>query len=386
VAPYPADHDESAARPAQRLLTRAIVLLAVVAVAGELVAAARAVRPEQRSTFSAAVRPPAAGPIREPAAAAARDRPAPAARITLAFAGDVHFAGRVAGLLHDPATALGPVGAVLSRADLAMVNLETAITERGAAEPKEFTFRAPASAFDALRAAGVDVATMANNHGADYGATGLADSLAAIAAAKFPVVGLGADADAAYAPWLRTVGGHRVAILAASQIRDHTMSAWTAGPDSAGIASAYSDRLVAAVRAARKAAEIVVVYLHWGVEGQGCPSGEQRRLAADLAAAGADAVVGTHAHLLLGGGYLGRTYVAYGLGNFLWWRDNAFSNDTGVLTLTFRGRQVESSTLVPARIGAAGRPVPATGAAAARISRKWDGLRSCTSLSERATG
>lgn len=328
---------------------------------------------------------PTAAPVPERAAASApRPTPSPpAALITLAFAGDVHFAGRIRSRLDDPATAFGQAAAALRAADLTMVNLETAITERGAEEPKTFTFRAPASAFTALRAAGVDVATMANNHAADFGPAGLADTLAATA--RFPVVGIGPTAAVAYAPHYATVRGHRVALLAASQIRDRTLSAWSATDTGPGIASAYDDRLVAAVRAARGRAEVVVVYLHWGVEGQGCPSGEQRTLAARLAGAGADAVVGTHAHQLQGAGYLGRTFVAYGLGNYLWWRNAAFSDDTGVLRLTLRGRQVVRSALAPARIDERGVPVPATGGTAERIARKWAGLAGCTGLTAEPT-
>jgi poly-gamma-glutamate capsule biosynthesis protein CapA/YwtB (metallophosphatase superfamily) len=325
-----------------------------------------------------------AAPAPEPATTPAPTTSPPAALITLAFAGDVHFAGRVRTRLTDPATAFGPAATALRGADLTMVNLETAITERGTAEPKEFTFRAPASAFTALRAAGVDVATMANNHAADFGAVGLRDTLAATA--RFPVIGIGATARQAYAPYYADVRGHRVALLAASQIRDRTLSAWSATDTGPGIASAYDDRLVAAVRAARAEAEIVVVYLHWGIEGQGCPSGEQRTLAARLAAAGADAVVGTHAHQLIGAGYLGRTYVAYGLGNYLWWRNNAFSDDTGVLRLTLRGRQVVRADLAPARIDGRGVPVPATGDTAARIARKWVALVGCTGLAGQPAG
>ena len=326
---------------------------------------------------------------RNPTTAPVAERPAPttsppAARITLAFAGDVHFAERTATrLAADPATAFGDAAPALRAADLTMVNLETAVTERGSPEPKEFHFRTPATAFAALRAAGVDVATMANNHAADYGSVGLTDTLTAIRSTGFPTIGIGADAARAYAPYLVTVRGHRVALLAASQIRDRTLTAWSAGAASAGIASAYDDRLVAAVRAARARAEIVVVYLHWGVEGQGCPSGDQRALAARLAAAGADAVVGTHAHLLLGAGWLGPAYVAYGLGNYLWWRNSAYSDDTGVLRLTFAGRRVVAAALAPARIDTRGVPVPATGDTAARIQRKWADLVGCTGLAAR---
>jgi poly-gamma-glutamate synthesis protein (capsule biosynthesis protein) len=292
----------------------------------------------------------------------------------------VHFTDRTAPLLANPATALGPISATLSKADLTMVNLETAITQRGTPESKQFTFRAPPTALTALRAAGVDIATMANNHAVDYGPLGLQDSLGAIATTRFPVVGIGRNATQAYAPWYGIVRGRWVAVLAASQIQDRTLSAYTATDTSPGIASAFSPRLIAAVRAAHQRAQVVVVYLHWGQEGYACPLGVQRQLAAILARNGADVIVGTHAHLLLGGGWLGSTYVAYGLGNYVWWRDNAFSNDTGVLTVTVRGRQAVAANLTPAHIDQRGLPVPVVGADGARVLSTWDKVRGCSGL------
>ena len=364
------------------MVTVLVAVASVAMVVVGLVTASRAIRPAARPVLSGA----------PPTGQAAATTPAPttsppAALITLAFAGDVHFEDRVATrLAADPATVFGEAASALRGADLTMANLETAVTERGAAEPKSFTFRAPASAFTALKAAGVDVVTMANNHAADFGAAGLRDTLAAVAGTGFPTVGIGVDAARAYAPHYVDVKGHRVALLGASQVRDRTLAAWSAGDGTPGIASAYDDRLVTAVREARERAEVVVVYLHWGIEGQDCPSPEMRTLAARLAAAGADAVVGTHAHLLLGGGWLDGAYVAYGLGNYLWWRDAAYSNDTGVLRLTFRGRQVVAAALNPARIDERGVPVPVTGETAGRIRADFDRLRPCTGLASAPAG
>ena len=310
----------------------------------------------------------------------------PAGQVTFAFAGDVHFAGRTAGRAGIGAGVLGPISRTLAAADIGMVNLETAITERGTEEPKQYHFRAPATALDSLRAAGLDVVTMANNHAVDYGPVGLQDTLSAIATHRLPVIGVGANAARAYAPWYATVRGTRIAIIAASQVHDRTMAAWTAGDTTPGIASATSPRLLASVREARRQAAIVVVYLHWGTEGNACPNSEQRAVAQALSDAGADAVVGTHAHLLLGAGWLGHTYVDYGLGNFLWWLDNAYSNDTGVLTLTFHNRTVVRSTFTPAEIDPAGVPQPATGAIAARVLAKLEQARRCAGLAATATG
>ena len=154
-------------------------------------------------------------------------------------------------------------------------------------------------------AAGVDVASMANNHAADYGEAGVRDSLPRSRASPVPVIGFGATAAAAYAPLHRTVNGVDVAIFAASQVRDHTLNAWTATADTPGIASAFDPALVKGVRAAAAAGATVVVFLHWGTEYEQCPDGDQVQLADELAAAGATAVIGTHAHVLQGAGWRG---------------------------------------------------------------------------------
>ncbi|MGR6319906.1 CapA family protein [Micromonospora soli] len=320
---------------------------------------------------------PAAAPNRAAPAAS----PSHPAEITLAFAGDVHFADRTADLLADPPTAFGSISSTLSAADLAMVNLETAVTTRGAPEPKEFHFRAPATAYDAVKAAGVDVVSIANNHALDYGRTGLADTVAAARAAGMATVGAGADAAAAYTPWITEVRGTRIAVLGFSQVAE-LWSEWRATDTRAGIAMTREmPRAVAAVRAARRQASVVVVYVHWGTEGDDCPPAEARAFAGEMAEAGATMVVGTHAHLLLGDGWLGRTFVQYGLGNFLWWRDDAYSNDTGVLRVTLHGSAISKTELVPATISrSTGRPELAGGEDAARIRREYADLRACTGL------
>lgn len=309
--------------------------------------------------------------------------PPPDGPATIAFAGDVHDEGRLEPRFQQPATALEPVAPLLAGADVAMVNLETAVTERGTAEVKNYTFRTPPRVFDALRAAGVDVVSMANNHAVDFGPQGLADTLAAARQKRFPVVGLGADDASAYAPWITTANGERIAVLAATQVGDETVANYSAGPGRAGVASAFdTERLVRAVRDARARAGTVVVYLHWGTEGEGCPSQRQQDLAAELAAAGADVLVGTHAHRLQGHGWLGGTYVAYGLGNFVWYSSNSPTADTtGVLTLTVGDGRVLQADFVPARIGGDGLPRALTGAEAEQVRADLAGLRDCAGLS-----
>ncbi|REE97554.1 CapA family protein [Thermomonospora umbrina] len=311
--------------------------------------------------------------------------------LTVAFGGDVHFEGRLRTRLDTaPDTALGPIARTLSAADLSMINLETAITAGGAPAPKQFVFRAPPTAFRALRGAGVDVVTMANNHGMDYGETGLRDSIAAGRQAGFPIVGIGNNAAEAYRPWTTTVKGNRVAVIGATQVLDDNLiQAWTATDAKAGLASAKdAPRLVRAVQEARKDADIVIVNLHWGQELNTCATDVQKQLADQLVTAGADAVVGSHAHVLQAGGYLKGKYVHYGLGNFVFYNSSARTAPTGVLTLTFKagggakGAEVSRADWTPALI-TDGIPQPLTGAAAQQARTAWEGLRSCSNVTAR---
>jgi poly-gamma-glutamate capsule biosynthesis protein CapA/YwtB (metallophosphatase superfamily) len=307
--------------------------------------------------------------------------PAATGQVALAFAGDVHFAERTTALLGDPATAFGPVTSVFEATDLTVVNLETAVTTRGTAEPKKYLFRAPPSAYQAIRSAGVDAVSLANNHALDYGRTGLSDSLAHAESTGLPTFGAGADAAAAWAPWITEINQTRLAFIGISQVHE-LESSWVATASRPGVAHARdAERSASAVREAKKQADFVVVFMHWGREGSDCPTGEMRTFAGLLADAGADLIVGTHAHLLLGDGWLGETFVAYGLGNFLWWWNDAYSNDTGVLRVTLRDKKIAHTELVPAYISReTGQPIPATGAEAERITTKYASLRDCTGL------
>ena len=158
--------------------------------------------PDAHASFASG-RPAASGGASTGAAPTTGSSSGPSAPtdITLEFAGDVHFVARTANLLNDPTTAFGPsITPLLSAADVTTLNLETAVTDRGTPQPKTFHFRTTPSAFDAVRAAGVDAVTIANNHILDYGRIGLADTLAAAKAKDFPVYGAGLNAERRVGP------------------------------------------------------------------------------------------------------------------------------------------------------------------------------------------
>ena len=315
--------------------------------------------------------------------------------ITLAFAGDVHFEAHLARLLASPRGALGPIAGTLRGADVAMLNLESAITERGRRDPKEledadnrYHFRTSPRALDVLADAGVDVVSVANNHVGDFGRVGLLDTLAAARDAEVEVIGVGRDAAEAFTPYRVTEDGIDLAFLAADSVfREGGSAVWAAGPGTAGLAAAREARpgaLLEAVRAAAEVDDVVVVYLHWGREHQACPTQKQRLLGRQLAEAGADVVVGSHSHVLGGAGWSGDTYVGYGLGNFVWYHDR--QPETGVLSLRVDRDGVVDDAWTPARIAAGGRPRPLSGPARGAAVNRWADLQRCTGLAAERGG
>jgi poly-gamma-glutamate synthesis protein (capsule biosynthesis protein) len=357
--------------------------------------------PETAATPAANPAPPVVGtadtatsPAATPTTSLTEDSP-----ITLAFGGDVHFEGQLAQLVATP-DGLNALQPALGKADVAMVNLETAITDRGVEQPKIYHFRTTPNALITLQHAGIDAVSMANNHAVDYGPDGLADTLAAQASSPIPVVGIGANAAKAFTPAVFRVRGTMVAVIASTQINDYTVHTFPATETKPGVAGNLDNtRLLRAVQKAREAYDVVVVFLHWGSDYTSCPDDAQTATATALAAAGVDVVVGGHAHRVQGAGWLGRTYVDYGLGNFVWLNTRGpVDAVSGVLTVSVdpgRARQlrgtdvgarrakptvVTGATWTPLLIDDDGVPRPPAPGAAANQLAAWDDARSCARL------
>ncbi len=239
--------------------------------------------------------------------------------------------------------------------DLTVVNLECPVSDRGSPVPKDFTFRCDPAALPAAKAAGVDVANLANNHSGDFGPAALLDSVARLRDAGIAPVGVGADVRAAAEPVVVERNGWRVAVLGFGGVVP--AADWLAGPRRPGMASGDDTAaMTAAVRAASERADLVFVTVHWGVELDTRPRPDDVVRAHALVDAGADGIFGHHAHRLQPLDTHGGRPIAWGLGNFVWPTLSDAGSRSAVASVVVEPDGAVRGCLLPVRITSPGHP------------------------------
>jgi poly-gamma-glutamate capsule biosynthesis protein CapA/YwtB (metallophosphatase superfamily) len=259
---------------------------------------------------------------------------------TLALLGDTMLGRGVANELdRRPAESLvsDEVARLAAGADLTILNLECAISDRGQPWPepgKRFFFRAPPAAVQTLRHLGVDCVTCANNHALDFGRVALHDTLCYLDEAGIAHVGAGGDLAAARAPAILTADGLRVGVLG---FTDHPAD-FAATPNLAGVAYADlrtgpPDWVLNAIGVLRECCDIVVATPHWGPNMTSAPLRYVQAAGDALLTAGATLVAGHSAHVFHPIARVGSVAILYDLGDFIddYATDPVLRNDLGVL-------------------------------------------------------
>ena len=241
------------------------------------------------------------------------------------------------------------------RDDLTVVNVECPVTDEGTQLSKEFSFHGTAAALPAMRDAGVEVGSLANNHAYDRGPDGVVDSRRNLEAAGIAAVGAGKDQEQALEPAMFELDGWTVAVLGFDEVLDPLDA--VAGPHKPGTAAGHDFSLmVHAVKDAAERADIVVVMIHWGVELDTQPRDYQVEEGHRLIDAGADMIFGAHPHRLQPMSVFHGRPIFWSLGNFVWPNFSSAGSTTAVaeVTVTPKGRVI--GAMLPAYITAPGHP------------------------------
>ena len=243
-----------------------------------------------------------------------------AEEIHLAFGGDVYLSDHVLKAYQQ-----GGIGGVLGEslrrqaeaADLFMVNEEFPFSLRGEPAPdKQYTFRLPPDKVSLFQEMGIDLVTLANNHGLDYGREALLDSLETLDGAGIAWVGAGENLDQAKAMKTFEIKGKTLGFLGATRVIP--VADWAASSSRPGMLSAYDPSLLLEeIRKGKENCDFLVVYLHWGLEQKEMPEEYQRQMGRQCIEAGADLVIGSHPHVLQGLEYYQGKPIVYSLGNYV---------------------------------------------------------------------
>jgi poly-gamma-glutamate capsule biosynthesis protein CapA/YwtB (metallophosphatase superfamily) len=282
----------------------------------------------------------------------------------LAAVGDLMMARRIGERIEngDPIYPFELVFDELSAADITVGNLECALGEQGAPVDKGYTFHAPPGAARSFAIAGFDLLSLANNHAMDYGPDALLEAISLLQTNHVQTVGAGENADAASAPVIITVNQTSVAFLAyvdvPVEVRGFDARSWTATQNQPGLTWADLEQMEADITSLRPLVDIVVVMLHSGYEYVVQPSTPQVRDAHTAVDAGADLVLGHHAHVLQGIEFYNQGVIVYGLGNFVF--DDGDIPQTALLNVWLDSDGVRELELVPIMITEDGRPRLAT--------------------------
>jgi poly-gamma-glutamate synthesis protein (capsule biosynthesis protein) len=278
----------------------------------------------------------------------------PPAILWIAAAGDLMLGRGAEGILlrEGPGGIFGETAALIREADLAVVNLEGAVSRRGTRAEKTYNFRFDPASVAALKEAGIDAVLQANNHAFDWGREAFLDTLDHLDAAGIGVLGAGRDEAGAAAPFVFSgiPGGAPVRCYGIASF-PRERSGWdgifaAAGVDSPGIlhtgkggeallrAALSADQSSGgaenraesgAESGAGNAAGLRIVFFHGGEEWSSRPGRATRELCANLVRAGADLIIGSHPHIVQGFEWVGGKPVFWSLGNYVF----AGMEDTG---------------------------------------------------------
>lgn len=237
--------------------------------------------------------------------------------VTLLGCGDV-------GPIHAPVEHYGAlVRHTLMQADIRFAQVERVYSTRGTLVPHSggAHSRLPPTMASIFTDCGFNIVSVASNHAMDWGADALLDTIELLRGLGIPTIGAGRNLTEARRPAFIECNGLRVAFLAYCSILHE---GYPAGPDKPGVAPLRADTryepvdyqpgvpprtvttpneedftaLLSDVRAAKAEADKVVLSLHWGIHFVPRLIADYQKTVAHAAIeAGADVILGHHAHV-----------------------------------------------------------------------------------------
>lgn len=256
--------------------------------------------------------------------------------INLLIAGDYSPKNRVIAEIerNNAGIIFEEIAELTSQVDYSIVNFESAVAD-GTDYPIEkagINLCCTAPAVKALRNAGFDMVTLANNHFYDFGESSIVKSLEVFETCGLDYVGAGINIEEAAKTFYKEIKDKKIAFISCCE-HEFTIATKEHG----GSNPLNPIQQFYAIRDAKENADFVIVIVHGGHEHFQLPSPRMKELYRFFIDSGADAVVNHHQHCFSGYEYYKNRPIFYGLGNFCFDEPNHFSkhwNEGVVLQLT----------------------------------------------------
>jgi len=325
--------------------------------------------------------------------------------VTISLLGDVVLLTPLARLRHADDDGFDAALAELRMSDLVLANLEIPLSRRGYRVPKMANLRADPEIIEDVRAMGIHVVALANNHMMDYGPSAMLDTLAACDSVGIAHCGAGIDLSSALEPAIVDVNGRRIAVLnvsctlpAESEAADgkpgiapiHIVTSYEADPGMlleqpgtvplvhTSVVPADQERVCQIITTLRERVDTLIIGVHWGAPShwlspyQGALAEYQQPLGQALIDAGADVVWGHHSHELDPIEFYRGKPIFYSLGHFLLEEPWDFMGPESMIARLTVGPdgQVVAIEIIPLLIDTRGLPQRATGNEAAHVLRQ----------------
>ena len=272
---------------------------------------------------------------------------------TISFVGDVSLADNwyimpkyderkkgIYGILSEDTVKL------MTESDIMVANSEFTISDRGAKMPgKYYTFRGSPKRIPIYDEMGVDLLTLANNHVFDFGETAFNDMIDSLNEYKMPYIGAGKNIDEAKKPYYFIINGYKIAFVNATRAEKIILTP-EATSKTGGVFRCYDPtNFKNVISEVKKESDYVIALIHWGREDSHNLEQVQIDTSKIYLDAGADVIIGSHAHVLQGIEFYNHKPIIYNLGDFIF---NDETKDTGIFQIKINNDGLMEYYFIPA--------------------------------------
>ncbi len=245
------------------------------------------------------------------------------------------------------------VSDIFNAADIAIVNLETCVSDTGESEkPEGYGFRTPPEMLEGFVNAGIDIVNLANNHVRDFGYDALLNTFENLTNYGIEYFGAGYDEDDAEGLLVKEVNGVTIGFVGCNRV--YLSSDCAASEDHAGINMVYSmsdertQDFLAKVAEYDSQVDVLIVFMHCGTEETFDVTSYQEDLGKALIDNGADIVIGGHSHTLQPIEFYNGKPIFYSIGNLIFWHvDDDIDGLTCIFNITVDKDGFKSLTINP---------------------------------------